>query len=305
MMTTQRVRADRFDQWLQQVNQACGCFAAKPLGEAFAGSLSEYRSGAIKLSFVDVAQARLFRGNRELADSEGDHYYACFQLQGQADMAQDGNHAKLDAGDIVLIDAGRPSSFVYGDGSRQLSLILPRRLVEQHLHYSAVRCGQRIAGSSPLALMANRLVVESTRQACLSLAESEATLAALVSLLRPAITGTDLGHHPHESTFRKAIAYIDEHIREDDLCPELLAKEIGVSVRGLYRMFAKKDLVIAQYIKHRRLDFCAESLRQSGGEQKLSAIGYAWGFSDSSRFSTAFKSRFGLSPGEYRKRHQD
>ncbi|MCY1290749.1 Transcriptional activator FeaR [compost metagenome] len=75
-------------------------------------------------------------------------------------------------------------------------------------------------------------------------------------------------------------------------------------MRGLYRMFAKKGLVVAQYIKNRHLDFCAESLRSAGGEQKLSALGYAWGFSDSSYFSTAFKARFGVSPGEYRKRYQ-
>jgi AraC family transcriptional activator of tynA and feaB len=68
-------------------------------------------------------------------------------------------------------------------------------------------------------------------------------------------------------------------------------------------MFAKKGLVVARYIKNRRLDLCAESLRQSGKEQKLSVLGYSWGFSDSSYFSTAFKSRFGIAPGEYRKLH--
>jgi AraC family transcriptional activator of tynA and feaB len=68
-------------------------------------------------------------------------------------------------------------------------------------------------------------------------------------------------------------------------------------------MFAKKGLVVAQYIKNRRLDFCAETLRNAQFEQKLSALGYAWGFSDSSYFSTAFKGRFGVSPGEYRKRY--
>jgi AraC family transcriptional activator of tynA and feaB len=35
----------------------------------------------------------------------------------------------------------------------------------------------------------------------------------------------------------------------------------------------------------------------------LSVLGYSWGFSDSSYFSTAFKSRFGIAPGEYRKQH--
>ena len=65
----------------------------------------------------------------------------------------------------------------------------------------------------------------------------------------------------------------------------------------------RMGLLVARYIKNRRLDLCAESLRQSRAEQKLSALGYSWGFSDSSYFSTAFKSRFGISPGEYRKQY--
>ena len=75
--------------------------------------------------------------------------------------------------------------------------------------------------------------------------------------------------------------------------PVWVAKDAGI--------FAKKGLVVAKYIKNRRLDLCAQSLRQSCTEEKLSVLGYSWGFSDSSYFSTAFKSRFGISPGEYRK----
>jgi len=133
--------------------------------------------------------------------------------------------------------------------------------------------------------------------------ESEAVLDALVSLLLPGISTRDSGGDAHERQFRKIIAYIDDHLGTEELCPELIAREVGISVRGLYRMFSKRGLVVAQYIKHRRLDFCAENLRRSDVEQKLSALCYAWGFSDSSYFSSAFKSRFGVSPGVYRKRY--
>lgn len=79
---------------------------------------------------------------------------------------------------------------------------------------------------------------------------------------------------------------------------------MGVSVRSLYRMFARKGLVVAQYIKNRRLDLCAHALRSAPVRQKLSDIGYSWGFADHSHFSTAFKTRFGITPGEYRKQYR-
>lgn len=294
---------DGFDQWLNQVNQICGAFDAHTLGPAFSGQIREFRSGALKLSFVDVCQARLYRTSREVAANEGNKYFAVFQLEGNAGMAQGDNRVSLSAGDITLIDAARPSDFTYSDNSRQLSLILPHHLVEQTLRFNPVKCGQRIAATSPIAMLSHRLIMETTRQHSLNQSESEATLEAIVSLLRPAIGANDDVVDPHERIWRKTFDFIDEHIRSEALCPELLAREVGVSVRGLYRMFAKKGLVVAQYIKNRRLDFCAESLRQSTAEQKLSALGYSWGFSDSSHFSTAFKARFGVSPGEYRKRY--
>lgn len=303
MISTNAQRQDGFDQWIHQINQICGAFNAKPLGAGFAGQIREYRSDALKLSFVDVCQARLYRTPQEVAAGEGGKYFAVFQLDGTAGMAQGDDKVLLSAGDITLIDASRPSDFTYSENSRQLSLILPYQLVEQTLRFNQVKCGHRIPATSPMAMLSHRLILEATRQPELSRQESEATLEAIVSLLRPAISQSDDCIDLHERTFRKTLSFIDQHIRSEELCPEWLAREVGMSTRGLYRMFAKKGLVVARYIKNRRLDLCAESLRQSGKEQKLSVLGYSWGFSDSSYFSTAFKTRFGIAPGEYRKQH--
>lgn len=304
MATANALRTDRFDEWLQRINQVCGRFCAQTLGTGFSGAVQEYRAGAIKLSFVDVAETRLYRTGREVEHCDDRHFYAAFQLQGSAAMEQDGRRVILNPGDITLIDATLPCDFTFGEQSRQLSLILPRHMVEQSLRFSSIRYAQLIDGRSPIAVLTNRLVLEAARQDGLSLHESEATLDAIISLLRPVIGGCEVDLDVHERLFRKSITFIDEHIRSEELCPELLAHEVGVSVRGLYRMFSKKGLVVAQYIKNRRLDFCAEYLRHAGAGEKLSALGYSWGFSDSSYFSTAFKLRFGVSPGEYRKRYQ-
>lgn len=296
-------RDEAFEAWLGQVNQACGRFDARTLGPSFHGKLREYQGGAIKLSVVDMSQVHLYRTSKEVSASGNGHFYAVFQLEGRSRLEQDGNRVQLARGDITLVDANRPCDMTYEEDSRQLSLILPRQVLERGLRFSGIDCARRIPASSPVAVLANTLILETTRQNGLGMQESEATLDALVSLLRPALAGAEAEGDSHEKLFRKALAFIDEHIGAEELCPELIAREVGVSVRGLYRMFAKKGLVVAQYIKNRRLDFCAESLRNAAGEQKLSALGYAWGFSDSSYFSTAFKSRFGVSPGEYRKRY--
>ncbi|MBA2922864.1 transcriptional regulator FeaR [Pseudomonas sp. P7] len=293
---------DGFDQWVHQINQICGAFNAKTLGDEFAGQIREHKDGALKLSFVDARQARLYRTPHEVAAGEGGKYFAVFQLDGTAGMAQGDSKVLLSAGDITLIDGSRPSDFTYSQNSRQLSLILPSQMVDQTLRFSQVKCGHRIAATSPIAMLSHRLILDVTEQKCLTWQESEATLEAIVTLLRPAICQVEEADM-HERIFRKTLTFIDANVHSEELCPEWLAHEIGISTRGLYRMFAKKGLVVARYIKNRRLDLCAESLRQSVMDQKLSALGYSWGFPDSSHFSTAFKSRFGVSPGEYRKQH--
>jgi AraC family transcriptional activator of tynA and feaB len=302
MVNTERV--ERFDQWLDKVNQVCGRFGANLLGSEFAGAIREHQCGELKLSFVDVAQAQLFRGKREIEQSAGSHYYAAFQLEGRAVMEQEGSCITLLPGDITLIDSTQPSNFVYSDNARQLSLILPRDMLEQQLRFNTIRCAQRIPASAPMAMLAQRLIVDSTQQG-LSQAESVATLDAVISLLRPAISACEEDTSPQERVYRKALRFIDDNLCSENLCPEWVATQIGVSVRGLYRLFSKHGLVVAQYVKNRRLDLCAEQLRRGQGAEKLSALGYAWGFSDSSYFSTAFKARFGVAPSEYRKRYMN
>lgn len=303
MGTTRKTNIAGFEEWCGRINQACGCFAAKPLGEGFQGAVRAHRSGALNLSIVDAAQAQLYRGEHEVMRGGTDIYYAGFQLQGSARMQQAGRSVTLMPGDIILIDSTQPSSFIYGGHSRQLSLVLPRHCVEQSLGPADALGGLHISADSPLAVLAARLVLESSRQENMGEKESEAALGALVNLLRPAIRSSEMDFDVHERIYQKAIRYIEQNIRSETLCPGLLAREVGVSVRGLYRIFAGKGMGVGAYIRSRRLDLCAESIRGAGNGQKISSHAYAWGFSDVSHFINAFKGRFGITPGEYRRRH--
>ena len=147
-----------------------------------------------------------------------------------------------------------------------------------------------------------RLLLESMGGTTLSASESEAALEAIACLLRPVLHQCDPAPSRREKQFQKIIALIDASIQSEHLRPEWLASEMGMSVRSLYRLFADKGLVVAQYIKNRRLDLCAQALQNVHDDEKLAGIGYRWGFSDHSHFSTAFKQRFGVTPGQYRKR---
>jgi AraC family transcriptional activator of tynA and feaB len=175
-------------------------------------------------------------------------------------------------------------------------------LLEQQLRGSEISIATRLEKSLPMVQLSQRLLQESMCSPGLSESESAAALEAIVCLLRPMLHHHDAQPSRREKQFQKIMDLIDESIQAEHLRPEWLASETGMSVRSLYRLFADKGLVVAQYIKNRRLDLCAQALHNARDDEKLAGIGYSWGFSDHSHFSTAFKQRFGVSPGEYRKR---
>lgn len=295
--------SDNFQQWLADINLLCGEFDGAALGSDFAGTISGHQLGALRFSHVDSSSARLVRTPIEVKRSDVHKYFAVFQLEGTARMAQESSREVIEPGDVILIDSARPSHFEFGHGSRQVSVILPHDRVDQLMKFTPLAICRKIPAQSPVARLAHQMLLSSTRFDSVSLAESEAVIDALVSLMRPALSASDSHPDPHERLLRKGLQLIDAHIADENLCPEMIARDIGVSIRGLYRVFAKNGLVVAQYIKNRRLDICAEALRNPQSTIKLSALGFAWGFSNSSYFTTAFKQRFGVSPGEYRKRY--
>lgn len=295
---------ERFDSWLDHINRACGPFAGQVTDGGFHGSLQEYHANAMKLSIVDAAHSRLFRTQYEVARSNDAWYYAVFQLDGETVLEQGNNQAVMHSGDITLIDASRPCSINYTQQTKQISLLVPRHMLEQNRRSGELPCAYRLNAEMPVVKMSQRLLHESMKNPTLNACESEAALEALICLLRPVLQVRDALPSKRDKQLERVMGLIDNNIQSEDLRPEWIASEAGMSVRSLYRMFADKGLVVAQYIKNRRLDMCAQALRTVSTTEKLAGIGYNWGFTDHSHFSTAFKLRFGVSPGEYRKRWQ-
>ncbi len=293
-----------FEEWLAKINSACGRFCAKTLGPGFSGAMQEFRAHALRLSVVDAAQTRLYRTQQEIARSDGSHFFTVFQLRGSSLMEQGDRQAVLSAGDVTLIDASRTSSFTFQQNSRQISLLMPRSYLEQSARASDVQFARRLDAQNSVVRLSRQLVLGCMQDSQMSAAESEAILSAVATLLRPALVDRQVGKDSDSRSFNRTLAFIDTHIQSPQLRPEWIAGELGVSVRSLYRMFARQGLVVAQYIKHRRLDLCAQALRSAPERQKLATVGDDWGFSDHSHFSTAFKNRFGVSPSEYRKQYQ-
>ncbi|OHY66598.1 transcriptional regulator FeaR [Pluralibacter gergoviae] len=293
-----------FQQWLSTINAECGRFAARRLAGNFVGEIESGYASGLKLSTVTAANVNLYRTEREIRSGNDAWFYTVFQLAGEAAIEQGTRQTTLSPGDITVVDASRPCSIFWTARARQVSLLLPRHLLEHQLAAGAAEYVPRLDKTQPVVQLSHRLLQESMNSLAMSESESGAALEAIACLLRPALRQREAQPSRRDRLFEKVTAMIDEHIQSDSLRPAWLAKEMGMSLRSLYRLFADRGLVVAQYIRHRRLDLCASALRSAADEEKLAGIGYSWGFGDHSHFSTAFRQRFGVSPGEYRRRYR-
>jgi AraC family transcriptional activator of tynA and feaB len=295
---------DGFEGWLAHINSACGAFYGQLLNEAFHGTLEEFSPGTMKLSTVSASGAAIGRRRQELARSRDDCFYAVFQLEGEAEMEQADGRALLRPGDISLIDAARPSLIRWRSHSRQISLLLPRQMLELSGPLAPECCARRLAHNLPVVKLGHQLLQESLRNSALTPVESQAALGALACLLRPVLGKPQAQPSRHEQRFQQVTGLIEENLASGELSPEWLAAEAGMSVRSLYRLFAGRGMVVSRYIRNQRLDKCAQALRDADTEEKLASLAWRWGFTDHSHFSTAFRQRFGVTPGEYRRRHR-
>lgn len=292
-----------FEGWLNSINRICDTFTGHATGDAFQGDIIETRQGALKMSVVQAAHARLVRQRGEVARSAAHHYFAVFQLEGATHMRQGDAQETLRAGDIMFIDNRYPSDFTFEGRARQLSLILPHERVEALLKHGALRAGQKVAAQVAVAGLATQLLLGTQGRDDLSHGESEAVLDSLVSLLRPALLNDDPPRDAQENAYRRCVDWIERHLCEAELSPEQVARHCGISLRGLYRVFGRHGHSVAQYIRDRRLDRCAQGLRDGSARGKMAGVADQFGFINSSYFTTAFKGRFGVAPSEYRKRY--
>ena len=101
---------------------------------------------------------------------------------------------------------------------------------------------------------------------------------------------------------KRVRALLDEQYRHPPSVHEL-AGTVGLSASRLAHLFT--DAVgksVRSYVVDRRLTTAAVLIVQT--DDRISQIAYGVGFNDISNFNHAFKKKFGMSPGKYRKTHE-
>lgn len=105
-------------------------------------------------------------------------------------------------------------------------------------------------------------------------------------------------HDAHPDTVRRALAYMESHLREDIAVTDIAGASY-VTVRALQLAFRRHlDTTPMGHLRELRLRAAHEQLKRSSPDDghTVTAVAATWGFGHPGRFAAAYRTRYGRSP---------
>jgi AraC family transcriptional regulator, positive regulator of tynA and feaB len=253
---------------------------------------------------------RLERTHQDVRADARDHYYAIFQMTGHSRIIQNDGTVELAVGDVALVDAARPVTYVSEKEGDQWwgSLQLPRGSLLSHLGLEP-RCPARRSGAAAARPLRQLLLDDVEDQKSMSVSANGYMRLAIYDLLGAFFfapfdpEGTSL--HT-DKLFAGICDMIKDHFADPDFGPCDVAIEAGISLRYLQKLFTTRNSTGSHFIHSVRLDHAAHLLERRSflkTSQPISEIAYASGFRGYTNFIRKFRRRFGHTPSSHQVDH--
>jgi AraC family transcriptional activator of tynA and feaB len=298
-----------YETWRDVVRSICGRYTPDGIepktfsGRARVRSICGFR--AVELS---SNAHRLERTHQDVRADARDHYYAIFQMAGQSRIIQNDRIVELTVGDVALVDAARPVTYVSEKGGEHWgSLQLPRRSLVSHLGLEP-RCPTRGGGAAaarPLRQLLQDSVEEEQSMSASAYAYMRLVFYDLFGALFVPSDRDDASLHT-DRLFARICEIIKDRFANPDFGPCDVAIEAGISLRYLQKLFTTRSSTCSDFIQSVRLDYAAGLLKRRSfleTRQPISEIAFASGFSDYTNFNRRFRRRFGRTPGAHAEDH--
>lgn len=238
-----------------------------------------------------------------------DHYHITLCLAGEMWFSSGRRELTLRPGDIGLLDMASPNRTVltaaHGGRTRLMTLIVPRALLAPRLAHPDSAMATLPANHPHARLLADQF------DALWRLEEpeagAEATVAAMadvIAVVAGCTADTERGidgaeRHLYLATIKRHIA---GHLESAALTVQDLCQRFQISRASLYRLF-EADGGFAHYVQEQRLNRALTLLIASPSHgRRLIDLAVDLQFASDSTFVRAFRQKFGLTPGEIRKR---
>ncbi|MGE0024242.1 MAG: helix-turn-helix domain-containing protein [Hyphomicrobium sp.] len=277
---------------------------------AFTGSVEVTTLPGIGLACFSVSPAQVRRSERSAARADNGDVLIGVQLSGETSISQDGNDALICGRGMYLLDSLRPFEITLHSFGRSIVARLPRTMLEARVGNLAGLTARAITTASSIGNLAMGFIELLPDQAealddvtGLKIADQMLDLVAL-ALTSERGRGTAMSS-PRAVALLRLKATTERLLIEPGLKPDRIAAETGISVRYANSLLGEEGMSIERYVTERRLERCRGALEDAGqAHRSIGEIAFNWGFSDLSHFGRRFKTRYGMTPTDYRRHWQ-
>lgn len=303
--------AERYDFWTQSLIRGLAVDAPDELQTRDFNALA--LSLATPTGEMHLERADGFSGRRTRAHIRGDdndETALLYMVEGRvrADY-EDDSGLVVEAGEFLLLDTARPLSLAFDGRHSFIQIDLPRArlapilgtrfpapsLVTEALRHSRLSpllraqlmqfCSQvpRMSPGEQLTYL------QASEDFAIAMLEG-----ALAQQWTPGLAGGQA------SLLTAARRYIDARVADPALSAERVAAALGCSRATLYRAFEACGQAVGEWIRETRLSRARSLLERRPAISTARVAAYT-GFASARHFHRAFKARFGMTPGEFRR----
>jgi len=290
--------------WNETIGRVFGAVDMKiPGGAGFSGRARVTSFGEVDVTHVACSGEDASRRPQHIARDAKDFHVLAFVRKGAVAIRQAGRECVATAGSSVLFDLQRPYHYVHADWSEVLSVKIPGDALRSRLRCPEGRLiDLRDAGKGLGRVVRDSLeslVRESESVPPLLRAQLANRIVDLVAIgLESENHDAPVGESASRSAlYRRALAFIDNHLADPDLDPARIAAAVGISVRYLHRIFEEQSRSVGAVLRARRLSLSYEALLASRAAP-IKEMAYRFGFRSHAHFCTAFRQEFAQTPSD-------
>lgn len=306
-------QGDRFECWR---DLACSSHAPhevdSPHKADFRATLQILDLGPATVSALESPVLRARRTQKMIQRSDPELYNLAFTQWGSAGAAQAGGETTVSRGDLLLTTSSQPLHSWLGSGMERTAMVealLPRAWLPLPAGQADRLLTERLPGQAGVgALLAQFLASLVSDSARVGEPEAE-RLGSVILELVGALIAHHLGTlppeaHPVALTMRIR-SFINQHLSDPKLSPDVIAAAHHISVRTLHRVFRRQGDTVTSFIRRQRLNGARRDLADATlGTRPIHAIAAAWGFTHPADFTRAFRAAYGMPPSEHRRAAQ-
>ncbi|MFD7713301.1 helix-turn-helix domain-containing protein [Streptomyces sp. NPDC059786] len=292
--------------WRAALSRTFGAVNMTVPDEVSSGTIRATPLGRLKAVTVDGDGLTAVRTRRVVGQDGQDEYVVVKMLAtGVGRLEQDGRDALLGPGDIFVYDTVRPLRLTLPQAFRTKSLVLPRDVLGLGESDVARVTARPLGPDTLLGSLISPFLAGLVDGAGSYPPRTGELMARNVVDLLGVLADDVLGRSDEETPggnralLLRVQAFIDRHLADPDLTPQVIAGAHHISLRYLHKLFESADATVGRWIQRRRLEECRRDLALHGSAT-IAAVAHRWGFTSAAHFSRVFRAAYGMSPREWR-----